>query len=499
MTKLSTGISWRELAGSLRLDGRALIDGKRRDAENGATFPSISPIDGRHLADIASCSASDVDAAVDSARTAFADGRWSGLGAESRKRILLQLAELMEAHGAELALLDSLEMGKPIAQSTTVDVPGSVETFRWYAELVDKLSDEIPSTPPGSTALVTRAPLGVIAAITPWNYPLEIACWKLAPALAAGNSVVLKPAGQSSLSALLLGELAIEAGLPAGVLNVVPGTGRIAGEGLARHLGVDALAFTGSTAVAKRLLECSGQSNMKQLGLEAGGKSANLVFDDAEDLDAAAAKAAFGAFYNQGEVCSANSRILVQRGVAEQFLEALAKHSADYLPGDPLDPEHNGCGALVNSEHADQVQQAIDAGRAAGTVLTGGRRLALNGSDAYIEPTVITGLPADHPLHRTEIFGPVATVTVFDTEDEAVSLANDTDYGLAASLWTASLSRAHRVSSRLVAGTVSVNTVDALSLATPFGGFKQSGFGRDLSVHALENYTGLKTTWIQHG
>lgn len=499
MTKLSTDTSWRELAGSLRLDGRALINGQRQDASNAQTFPSISPIDGRHLVDIAACTSEDVEAAVASARAAFEGGQWSRIGAAARKEALLRLADLMEEHGAELALLDSLDMGKPIAQSTTVDVPGSVETFRWYAELVDKLSDEIPSTPPGTTALVTREPLGVVAAITPWNYPLEIACWKLAPALAAGNSVVLKPAGQSSLSALRLGELAVEAGIPAGVLNVVPGSGRIVGEGLARHMDVDAVAFTGSTAVAKGLLESSGQSNMKRLGLEAGGKSSNLIFDDVEDLDAAAAKAAFGAFYNQGEVCSANSRILVQRGIAEQFIEALAKHSADYAPGDPLDPGHAGAGALVNSAHADQVQQAIESGRNDGVIRAGGRRLTLNGSDAYIEPTIIAQLPATHPLHHTEIFGPVATISVFDTEEEAIELANGTEYGLAASLWTTNLSRAHRVAARLVAGTVSINTVDALGLTTPFGGFKQSGFGRDLSVHALDNYTGLKTTWIQHG
>lgn len=493
------GNYWHQRVQELHIDGRALINGERKDASDGATFASYSPIDGSHLADIASCTAQDVDEAVASARKAFNDGSWSRIGAAARKEVLLRLADLMEAHSEQLALLDSLDMGKPISQSTTVDAPGSVETFRWYAELVDKIVDEVPATGPGTTAMVTREPLGVVAVITPWNYPLEIAAWKLAPALAVGNSVIIKPAAQSTLSALLLGTLAMQAGIPAGVLNVVPGSGRVVGEGLALHMDVDALAFTGSTAVAKRLLECSGQSNMKRLGLEAGGKSANLVFDDVEDLEMAAAKAAFGAFYNQGEVCSANSRVLVQRGVYERFLEAFARHSADYAPGDPLDPENRGAGALVSREHADDVARAIEDARDQGRLVSGGRRLSINNSDAYIEPTIVADLPAGHPLHSTEIFGPVATVNVFDTEEEAIALANNTEYGLAASLWTSNLSRAHRVASRLVAGTVSVNTVDALGLTTPFGGFKQSGFGRDLSVHALDNYVGLKTTWFQHG
>ncbi|WP_313810656.1 aldehyde dehydrogenase family protein [Glutamicibacter sp.] len=499
MTNQLAERSWRQLAQELPIDGRAIINGERKNASDNATFASYSPIDGSHLADIASCTAQDVEQAVAAARRVFNEGSWSRIGAVARKQALLHLADLMEEHSDLLALLDSLDMGKPIAQSTVVDAPGSVETFRWYAELVDKITDEVPATPPGSTAMVTREPLGVVAVITPWNYPLEIAAWKLAPALAAGNSVILKPAAQSTLSALLLGDLALKAGIPAGVLNVVPGSGRVVGEGLALHMDVDALAFTGSTAVAKRLLECSGKSNMKRLSLEAGGKSANLVFDDVEDLETAAAKAAFGAFYNQGEVCSANSRVLVQRGVYERFLEAFARHSADYLPGDPLDQDHQGAGALVSREHAEDVQRAIEGARGDGQIVAGGQRLNINGSDAYIEPTIIADLPAEHPLHRTEIFGPVATVSVFDTEEEAIALANNTEYGLAASLWTSNLSRAHRVASRLVAGTVSVNTVDALGLTTPFGGFKQSGFGRDLSAHALDNYVGLKTTWFQHG
>ncbi|MDQ0822444.1 gamma-glutamyl-gamma-aminobutyraldehyde dehydrogenase [Arthrobacter sp. V4I6] len=480
-----------------KVDGRAYIEG-RTDGATGQTFASISPVDGRTVAEVAACTAEDVERAVKAARRSFESGEWSRSSTDHRKACLLNLAELIETNADELSLLETLDMGKPLAQSSSIDIPGTAATFRWYAELIDKISDEVPSTPPGSTALVTREALGVVVAITPWNYPLEIAAWKLAPALAMGNSVVLKPATQSSLTALRLADLAAEAGLPAGVLNVVTGSGAIVGEALARHNDVDALTFTGSTAVAKHLQICAGESNMKRLTLEAGGKSSNLIFADA-DLPTAAQKAAFGAFYNQGEVCSANSRILVERPVYKEFIELLARASKDYTPGNPLDPQHQGSGALVDTKHADSVMQAIEEASQAGTIYAGGSRLTIEGSDSYIEPTIVTDLPADHHLHRTEVFGPVVTVTPFDAEDEAVALANNTEYGLAASLWTSDFGRAHRVAARLVAGTVSVNTVDALGLTTPFGGFRQSGFGRDLSAHALDNYSALKTTWFQHG
>ncbi|MGO3090056.1 MAG: aldehyde dehydrogenase family protein [Galactobacter sp.] len=489
---------WHALAASLTIDGRAVVDGARKDASDGSVSKDINPATGETTAEVASLSAADVDAAVLSARAAFDDGRWSRTDADDRKAVLLKLADLIDEHTEEFALLDSLDMGKPVGESSTVDAPGSAATFRFYAEAVDKLVDEVPSTPQGSTALVTREALGVVAAITPWNYPLEIAAWKLAPALALGNSVVHKPASASPLSALRLGELALEAGLPAGVLNVVPGRGGLVGETLGLHSQVDALAFTGSTSVAKTLLGYSGASNMKRLSLEAGGKSANVVFADTEDLDAAAKAAAFGAFYNQGEVCSANSRLLVQASIRDEFVALVAKHAEAFAPGDPLDAA-SGAGSLVSAAHADDVWAAVGSARADGRIVAGGERVTITGSDAYVVPTIAVDLPGDHPLHFHEVFGPLLSVQTFTTEEEAVALANSTEYGLAASLWTGSISRAHRVASRLVAGTVSVNTVDALGLTTPFGGFKQSGFGRDLSLHAFDNYSDLKTTWIQFG
>lgn len=480
------------------IDGRAFIAGRTASVDGGVV-QDISPVDGRVLAEVASCTGADVDRAVDVARRAYDDGAWSLADAGDRKAVLLRLAELIDQNAEELAQLETLDMGKPLLQSTTVDIAGAAEIYRWYAELTDKLTDEIPSTPGASVALVQREPLGVIAAVVPWNYPLEITTWKLAPALATGNSVVLKPATQSPLTALRLADLAVEAGIPEGVLSVVPGRGSTAGDALARHMGVDMLTFTGSTAVAKRLQIAAGESNLKRLALEAGGKSANLIFADTGDLREAARMAASGAFYNNGQVCSANSRILVERSVHDEFVDRLVEAAEEFRPGDPLDRANQGCGAVVDAGHADDVMAAVEEARTAGTLRAGGRRIEIRGSDCYIEPTIVTDLPLSHRLHREEIFGPLVTVTPFDTEDEAVREANATDYGLAASLWTSDVGRVHRVSRRLVAGTVSVNTVDALGPTTPFGGFGQSGFGKDLSAHAVENYTELKTTWIQYG
>lgn len=489
---------WQEAAAAITFDGRPFIDGRRVETQSGRLIDKVNPASGEVISRVHDCAADDVDRAVAAARAAMDAGVWSRVGKTYRRERLLELARLMEARVDDLALYDSLDMGKPVRESRAVDAPGAAALFRFYAEAIEKVEDLLPVTPPGSTAMVTREALGVVAVIVAWNYPLEIATWKIAPALAAGNAVVVKPPLEAVHSALLLAELAVEAGIPPGVLNVVPGRGPVAGKALALHPDVDMLAFTGSTEVAKLLQQYAGQSNMKRLALEAGGKSANLVFADCEDLQEAARKAAHGSFYNQGEVCSANSRIFVERSAYDRFLRLYVAAAADYAPGDPLDPGA-GIGCLVSEAHADEVWAAIQRARRDGRIVAGGARPEINGSRAYIEPTIVVDLPPGHELHTREIFGPVAVVAPFDTEDEAVARANETPYGLAASVWTGNLARAHRVAEQLVAGTVSINTVDALGFTTPFGGFKQSGFGRDLSVHALENYTDYKTTWIQWG
>jgi len=488
---------WKAQAARLRLRDLLWIDGKAVPAADGRRFATVNPANGQVLAEVARGAAADVDRAVASARRAFEDGRWSRKAPADRKEVLLRLAALIRQNVPELALLDSLDMGKLVTDAATIDAPGSAHFFQWHAEAIDKLYDEIAPTGAGNLAMIRRVPLGVIGAVVPWNFPLDMATWKLAPALATGNSVVLKPAEQSPLSALRLAELASEAGLPDGVLNVVTGYGEEAGEALGRHPDVDAIAFTGSTPVGKLFQTYAGQSNMKQVWLETGGKSPNLVFPDA-DLDAAADKAAFGIFFNQGEVCSANSRLLVHESVAEEMALRMVTRAAAYQPGDPLDPASR-MGPLVTRDHADAVMGFIAAGRQSARLLCGGERITLDGSDAYVQPTVFIGAAPGARIVREEIFGPVLSIQTFATEAEAVALANDTPYGLAASVWTRDLDRALRVSDRLHAGTVSVNTVDALSAMTPFGGMKQSGHGRDLSIHSFDKYTALKTVWVSYG
>ena len=488
---------WQTLAGKLKPHHQLFINGRFEDADSGKCFSSINPANQSVLAEVAAGDATDIDRAVAAARAAFNKGVWSEETPQNRKAVLLKLANLIRANLDELALLDSMDMGKPVEDAAAVDVPGSAAFFQWYAEAIDKIYDEIAPTGKGNLALITKEPLGVVGAVVPWNFPLDMATWKGAAALAAGNSVVLKPAEQSPLSALRLAELAMEAGLPEGVFNVVTGYGETAGKALGLHGDVDCLAFTGSTPIGKMFQQYAGQSNMKQVWLETGGKSPNLVFADADDLDAAASMAAFGIFFNQGEVCSANSRLLVERSIHKEFLDRMISHAAAHQPGDPLNPSSK-MGAIVSKEQHDRIMSMIEEGRGYADCVTGGNAIQVDGKGYFVEPTIFNDVPPASQLAKEEIFGPVLSVIPFDSEDEAVAMANDSIYGLAASVWTGSLSRAHRVSRRLHAGTVSVNTVDALSPMTPFGGFKQSGYGRDLSLHALDKYTALKTTWITY-
>jgi len=496
MTDLSTR-DWAAEARRITLRDKVFIDGRFVPALSGETFDCVNPATGEVMARVAAGDAADVDRAVKSARAAFEDGRWSRKTPGERKAVLLKLAELIRENLTEFALLDSLDMGKLVVDAATVDVPGSAAFFQWYAEAIDKVYDEVAPTGRGDLALVRREPLGVIGAVVPWNFPLDMATWKCAPALALGNSVVLKPAEQSPLSALRLAELALEAGLPEGVLNVVTGYGETAGKALGLHPDVDCIAFTGSTEVGKYFLTYSGQSNMKQVWLECGGKSPNLVFADCEDLDAAADMAAFGIFFNQGEVCSANSRLYVEKPIADAFLEKVVERAEKYRPGNPLDTAST-MGAIVDETQTKRILSYIEGGRDTARLVTGGNRVYVENRGCFVEPTVFADVAPDDRLVREEIFGPVLAVTPFDTEDEAVAMANDTIYGLAASVWTSNLSRAHRIAENVRAGTVSVNTVDALSPMTPFGGFKQSGFGRDLSLHAFDKFSALKTTWIKY-
>ncbi|GAA0355451.1 aldehyde dehydrogenase [Bowmanella denitrificans] len=480
-----------------RIEGRAYINGQYQPAQNGRWFDCINPADGEVIASIAECDEVDVELAVNAARNAFEQGHWRDMPPKQRKEVLIRLAALMESHQTELAALETLDMGKPISESFHVDVPGSADVVRWHGEAVDKVYDEVAPTEPGVLATITREPIGVVAAITPWNFPLWLACWKIAPALAAGNSVVLKPSEKSSLTALFLARLASEAGIPAGVLNVVPGFGHTVGKALGLHMQVDCLAFTGSTRTARTLLEYAGQSNMKRVWLEAGGKNPNIVFADCPDLDKAARSAASGCFYNQGEVCVAGTRLLVERSIHEQFVQKVIEASRTFQPGDPLDPATN-MGALVDKQHQGSVLQYIQWGQEGGAKLAlGGAAPADKHQGAFVEPTIFTGVTNQMRIAREEIFGPVMSVIAFDDETQAISIANDSDYGLGAALWTSDLSRAHRLARQLRAGSVWINNYNDGDMTVPFGGYKQSGNGRDKSLHALDKYTELKTTWIQ--
>ena len=489
---------WRAVAAATTPRDRLWIDGEFVHPLSERRQATVDPATGRVLAEVAAGDERDIDSAVAAARRAFADRRWAGQAPAARKEVLLRLADLVRANADELAVLDSLDAGKLVTDTSTIDVPGTAAILQWYAETADKTYGEIAPTGAGDLALVSREPLGVVGAVVPWNYPLEMAMWKLAPALVTGNSVVLKPAEESPLSVLRLAELAADAGLPPGVLNVVTGDGPVAGRALGLHPDVDALAFTGSTPVGKLFLEYAGASNMKQVWLECGGKSANVVLDRNADLDAVADGVCFGIFTNGGQVCSANSRLVVHRSVKDKLLEKVLERASAIRPGDPLDPD-TVMGPLVSDRQADRVREYIELGRTEGLLRLGGDAVEGAPTSAYVGPTVFDEVAPTARIAREEIFGPVLAVIGVDSEEEAVAVANDSPFGLAASVWSDDLRQAHRVAGLLRAGTVSVNTVDALDVTTPFGGFGQSGFGRDLSLHALDKFTALKTTWVKYG
>ena len=493
---MKTKAQWQAMSESITFRDQAYIGGRFQPAASGETFACVNPATEQTLAHVASCDAADVELAVASARAAFESGVWSEQPPKERKQVLLRLADLMAQHQDELAVTDTMDMGKSISEMVNIDLPDSIDCVRWTAEAIDKIFGEIAPTGGDTLGLIRHEPVGVVAAITPWNYPLMMAVWKLAPALAAGNSVILKPSEKAPLSALRLAELATQAGLPDGVLNVLPGFGHTAGKALALHHDVNVLAFTGSSRVGGLLMEYAGQSNLKRVWLEAGGKSPMVVFEDCGDIARAAESAAAAIFSNQGEVCIACSRLYLHRSIKDRFLDALLQVAAEYQGGDPLDPDTR-MGALVDKNQLDTVaghiQSAIDDGA---RVLTGGVPEYVDGQGFYVEPTIIDGARNDMRFVQEEIFGPVLAVGEFSSEAEAIALANDSRYGLGASVWTDNLSRAHRVSRQIRSGMVWVNGWGGGDSTMPFGGMKASGNGRDKSLHSIEKYTDLKTVWI---
>lgn len=476
--------------------GRLFIAGTWTEGE-GETAAVLSPIDGRQLTTIWRATPGDVNRAVAAARAAFDDGRWARMAPTGRKKVLHRLADLIEKHALELAVLGVRDNGTEISMALKAEAGSAAATFRYYAEALDKVYGEIAPTASDVLGLVHKEPVGVVGAIVPWNFPLMIGSWKLAPALAAGNSVVLKPAETASLTLLRIAELAAEAGLPDGVLNVVTGQGSVAGEALALSMDVDVLVFTGSGGVGRRLLEYSARSNLKRCYLELGGKSPNIVFADAPDLDRAAQVSATAIFRNAGQVCVAGSRLVVEESIHDEFVAALTQYSAAMKVGDPLDLSSQ-IGAINNLSQLEGNLSFVAGALEEGAELAlGGSRILQDTGGWYMEPTVLTGVRPGTRVAQNEVFGPVLAVTAFSSDDEAVRIANGTDYGLAAGVWTSNLARAHRMVRDVRAGVVHVNTYGGSDGTVPLGGVKQSGNGHDKSLHAFDKYLDLKTAWIK--
>lgn len=488
---------WKKLAAEFEHQKNAFIGGDYVESLSGKTYQTINPATEQVTAEISACDADDVDMAVRYARAAFNKGSWSRMAARDRGAILQKLAVLVIENADTLALMECLNVGKPIMEARMADINLSSAALKWYGEAIDKITDEIIATPDNVRATITREPMGVVGVVVPWNFPLLMACWKIAPALAAGNSVIVKPSEQTPQSILKLAELAIEAGIPAGVFNVVPGTGAEAGAAIGRHNDIDCLAFTGSTTIGKKFLEYSGQSNMKSVWLECGGKNPNIVMADCPDMDKAVINAAMNVFFNQGEVCAAASRLLIEESIHDEFIEKVAAVGKTRIPGDPLNPETN-LGAIVDRSQFDRINGYIAKGEEEGAKLVmGGDTATVDGKGLYVNPTIFQDVTNDMTIAREEIFGPVLAAISFKDIDEAIAIANDSPYGLAAGIWTRDINVAHRAARDLQAGAVSINSYNSIDIALPFGGYKQSGIGVDKSIHAIEKYTNMKSTWLE--
>jgi acyl-CoA reductase-like NAD-dependent aldehyde dehydrogenase len=473
---------------------RLFLDGDWADAASGETFETVNPATEEPITTVARAGAEDVDRAVRAARRAFEQGPWPKMPAAERGRLVWRIGDRLMQRADEVARQETLDNGKPIFESRQIDLPAAADVFFYYAGWATKVHGETFPVSPRSFNYTLREPVGVVGAIVPWNFPLLLAAWKVAPALATGCTVVLKPASNTPLTALLLAEIAAEAGLPPGVLNVLPGPGREVGEAICRHPGVDKIAFTGETRTGIGIMKTAADS-MKRVTLELGGKSPNIVLADA-DLDAAARGAFNGIFYGKGEVCAAGSRVLVAESIHDAFLERLVARTRKMQPGDPLDPKTR-LGAIVSKRQQETVMSYVEAGRKEGaTLVTGGETAKVDGRGFYVQPTIFDGVRNDMTIAREEIFGPVLAAIRFDDPEQAVALANDTPYGLAAAVWTRDVKKAHQVARALKAGTVWVNTYNLYDSASPFGGYKMSGMGRELGPHALEAYTQVKSVWV---
>jgi 4-(gamma-glutamylamino)butanal dehydrogenase len=494
----SQATSFHDTASKLHFETRAFLGGKYVEAQSGKTFETINPATGKVLAKVAECDRADIDIAVAAARRSFESGAWSKRAPRDRKKILLKFADLIEKHLAELAVTETLDCGKPVNDSLNVDLPDSIETLRWHAEAIDKIYDQISPTPSDVVSMIVREPIGVVGAVLPWNFPIFTAMWKIAPALAGGNSMVIKPAEQTPLTALRLGALAAEAGIPDGVINVVPGFGETAGQAIGRHMDVDCVSFTGSGEVGRHFLKYAAESNMKRIVLECGGKSPAIVMNDVADIQPIVDQVAAGILFCQGENCSAGSRLVVHNEVKDRLLEKLKPTFRAWTVGDPLRTDTK-IGALVEERHLDKVMSYIDIGKKEGAkVALGGNRILQETGGYFFEPTVFDNVKNSMRIAREEIFGPVLSVITFSDPEEAIKIANDTSYGLAASLYTDNLNVAHKMARAIRAGTVSINCYSEGDMAVPFGGYKESGFGgKDKSLMAHDQYTETKTIWIQ--